>query len=201
MIGPDDLEAGWFEQVMASRHPGVRVAEVSLTGVDEMTNTHVRATLTYDEAAGAPEKVFVKLPPLDLRRRALLGTSGMGAAESRFYERLAPVLDLRVPTPHAALVEDDGGFAMVLEDLADSGCHPYDGLTGVVPDAAARALEELAALHVRYEDPAARTGADVAWITAPALAPVVVRRRRRAPARPRRPPPATGHRRAPRPSG
>ena len=167
MIGPEDLQAGWFEQAMAPRYPGIRVAEAIVTSVDEMTNTHVRATLVYDEPARAPEKVFVKLPTLDPRRRALLGASGMGINEARFYDRLAPVLDLRVPTPHAALIEDDGGFAMILEDLAATGCRPYDGLTGVVPDAAARALEELAGMHVRYEEPAARTGTEVDWITPP----------------------------------
>jgi hypothetical protein len=168
MISPDDLDAAWFQTVLAPRYPGVQVADAEVTGVDEMTNTHVRVSLTHDHAAGAPARVFVKLPPFDPRRRALLGASGMGANEARFYERLAPALDLRVPTSHAALVEDDGGFVMVLEDLADSGCAPYDGITGVAPDAAAVALEDLAGMHVRFEDPTDRTGAEVSWIAPPA---------------------------------
>ena len=67
-----------------------------------------------------------------------------GNKYKRIYERLAPLLELRVPVPHAAFVEDGGGFVMVLEDLAQTGCTPYDGSVGVTADAAAVALEELA---------------------------------------------------------
>lgn len=168
MIGPDELTAGWFEQALAPRYPGVRVTAAEVTSVKEMTNTHVLATLSSDGQVDAPDRVFVKLPPIDTKRRELLGTSTMGVNEARFYERLAPALDLRVPVPHASYVEDDGGFVMVLEDLAASGCTPYDGLTGVAPDAAATALEEIAAMHVRYEDPAARVGLE--WIALPKAA-------------------------------
>jgi hypothetical protein len=122
-------------------------------------------SLSYDEPAGAPAGVFVKLPPLDTRRRELLGTSGMGVNEAHFYARLASSLELRVPVPHAAFAEGDGGFVMVLEDLEQAGCIPYDGSVGVGADAAAVALEELAGMHVGYEDAAARS--DLAWIAPP----------------------------------
>jgi aminoglycoside phosphotransferase (APT) family kinase protein len=168
VIGPQELTSTWFEQVLARRYPGVRVAAAEVTSVQEMTNTHVLVSLSYDEAAGAPAGVFVKLPPLDTKRRELLGTSGMGANEAHFYERLAPLLELRVPVPHAAFVEDDGGFVMVLEDLAQTGCTPYDGSVGVTADAAAVALEELAGMHVRYESLEAR--AELAWIAPPKTA-------------------------------
>jgi aminoglycoside phosphotransferase (APT) family kinase protein len=41
-----------------------------------------------------------------------------------------------------------------------------DGPTGVTPDSAARALEDLAALHLRFEDPARRK-AEAAWVPQP----------------------------------
>jgi aminoglycoside phosphotransferase (APT) family kinase protein len=168
VIGPDELTPAWFEQALAPRHPGVRVAAADVISVKEMTNTHVVVSLTYDEPAGAPSGVFVKLPPIDTRRRELLGTSVMGVNEARFYERLAPLLELRVPTPHAAYVEDDGGFVMVLEDLVQTGCTPYDGSIGVSADAAAAALEELAGMHVSYEPAAARSA--LSWIAPPKTA-------------------------------
>ena len=168
MIGPQDLTPAWFERALAPRYPGIRVASAEVTKVKEMTNTHVWATLAYDGAnAAPPARVFIKLPPIDTKRRELLGTSIMGVNEARFYERLATEVELRVPVPHAAFVEDDGGFVMVLEDLEASKCTPYDGQIGVAPDAAAKALEELAGMHVRYEEPAARAGLE--WI-APAKA-------------------------------
>ena len=165
MIGPQELTPSWFERVLAHRYPGVRVAAADVTSVQEMTNTHVLVSLCYDEPVGAPARVFVKLPPLDSKRSELLGTSGMGANEAHFYARLAPLLELRVPVPHAAFVEDDGGFVMVLEDLVQTGCSPCDGSVGVTADAAAVALEELAGMHVRYEPAAAR--AELSWIAPP----------------------------------
>ena len=133
MIGPEELTAAWFEQALTPRYPGIRVASADVTSVKEMTNTHVWATLSYDGRPALRQRVFVKLPPIDTKRRELLGTSTMGVNEARFYERLAPVLELRVPVPHAAFVEDDGGFVMVLEDLEASGCTPYDGQHGRDP--------------------------------------------------------------------
>ena len=168
MISPEDLSATWFQQALSSRYPGVRVADAHVTSIREMTNAQVRVSLTYDNAAGAPDRVFVKLPPLDPRRRQQLGTSGMGHREARFYQHLAPLLDLRVPTPHAVHIEDDGGFAIVLEDLIASGCIPYDGIAGVTPVAAAVALEDLAALHVRFESSASRQDEAVSWVRPPA---------------------------------
>ncbi len=168
MIGPEELTAAWFEQVLAPRYPDVRVAAADVTSVQEMTNTHVLVSLSYDQAGGAPASVFVKLPPIDPRRRELLGTSTMGVNEARFYERLAPLLDLRVPRPHAAFTDAGGGFVMVLEDLEATGCTPYDGLSGVTADAAAAALVELAGMHVRYEPAASRAG--LSWIAPPKTA-------------------------------
>jgi hypothetical protein len=167
VISPEDLSASWLQDALSARYPGVRVAHVQVTSIHEMTNTHVRVSLTYEHAAGAPDRVFVKLPPLDPRRRQLLGASGMGQREARFYQLLAPHLKLRVPTPHAVCLEQDGGFAMVLEDLTASGCEPYDGIVGVTADAAAVALEDLAAMHVRFEDSANRQDESVSWIRPP----------------------------------
>lgn len=170
MLTPDDLDGSWFETVLAIRYPGVRVAKAEITKVDEWTNCHVRVDLTYAGSASAPARVFVKLPPRDARKAQAVGAARMGAREARFYTELAPAVDLRVPTPHGAVIEDDGGFAIVLEDLADSGCRPFNARP-VDPDAAAVALEDLARMHVRYEDPARRTSPDVAWVDAPRLPP------------------------------
>ncbi|MDG2307696.1 MAG: phosphotransferase [Candidatus Binatia bacterium] len=167
MLKPDDLDASWFQTALTPQYSGVRVSGAEITKVDEWTNTHVRMKLSFDEAAGAPERVFVKLPPRNVSKARAMGSARMGALEARFYQRLAPVIDLRVPTPHAAIIEEDGGFAIVIEDLRDSGCVPYNAI-GVSPDAAAGALEDLAKMHVRYEDPGQRTGNEVSWIAAPA---------------------------------
>lgn len=171
MPTPADLDAAWFTEILQARYPGVEVAAAEATRVDEWTNVHVRVALAYaGDAPGAPDRVFVKLPPADERKARGLGSAQMGAREARFYTRLAPVLDLRVPRPHGALVEDDGGFAVVVEDLSATGCTAHN-LVGVPVDGARRALEDLAGMHVRYEAPEARLDDAVAWVKAPPLPP------------------------------
>lgn len=135
-----------------------------MLSVAEMTNTHLRLGLTYDEPAGAPATVFCKLPPRDAARRQVIAATGMGPKEVRFYGELAPKLGLRTPVVHAAEHDpENADFVLLLEDLQATGCTVSDGTVGVQPDAAATALEELAELHVRYEDPA-RRAAEAAWV-------------------------------------
>jgi aminoglycoside phosphotransferase (APT) family kinase protein len=55
---------------------------------------------------------------------------------------------------------------LVLEDLAARGCRFSDGSWGVGADDAAQALEELAAFHARFVDPAERD-AVAPWLAAP----------------------------------
>jgi Ecdysteroid kinase-like family len=150
-MGPDEIDANWLNDALAERHPGVRVADVEIVRVDELTNTHVRLRLSYDEPAGAPAHMFCKLPPLDPARREALAGTNMGPRESRFYAELAPALTMRVPTMHAARYDDrDRSFVQLLEDLDAAGCTVPDGTRGVTPDAAARALEDLADLHLQF---------------------------------------------------
>jgi hypothetical protein len=49
-----------------------------------------------------------------------------------------------------------------MEDLGVSGCRVSDGTWGITADSAATALEDLAALHVRFEDPQRRLS-EVPW--------------------------------------
>jgi aminoglycoside phosphotransferase (APT) family kinase protein len=82
----------------------------------------------------------------------------------RFYDDLGPHLALRVPRVFAAASDpDDGAFVILMEDLLAGGCTVSDGTTGVPAEAAARALEELAQLHARYEDPRRRS-AEASWV-------------------------------------
>jgi len=159
----EDLDPATVTALLDERYPGVRVAEVDLVERHELTNAHARLRLTYDEPAGAPEVVFAKLPPSEAERRQTINATGMGRKEALFYATLAPSLDLRTPEVHAAHHGDDGGFALLLEDLTTTGCTVSDGTVGVSADAAAVALEELAAMHVRYEEPSLRA-VEAPWV-------------------------------------
>lgn len=159
-----DITAEWLTDALQDRHPGARVAGVEIVGNDEVTNQHVRLRVAYDEPAGAPELMFGKLLPLDPTRRESIALTRMGPREARFYAELAPRLALRVPAVHVAAVADDGEqFVVLLEDLEAAGCRISDGTWGISPDGAAQALEDLAAMHVRYEDPSRRAG-EAGWV-------------------------------------
>jgi len=164
----DEIDASWLTAALARRYPGVRVAAVEVVARREVTNAHADLRVRYDAAAGAPERMFCKmLPVTDPARRQAIAATGMGLREALFYESLAPMLAMRVPVVHVACHDaSDGSFLLLLEDLASTDCTVSDGPTGVAPAAAARALEDLAELHVRYEDPARRT-AEAAWVPPP----------------------------------
>jgi len=163
----DEIDARWLEGALADRHPGVRVASVEITARAEVTNNHSWLRVRYAEPAGAPETLFCKLLPVDPARRGVIAATGMGLREARFYAELAPRLAIRVPRVHAARHDaGDGRFVLLLEDLGASGCTVSSGPESVSPDSAAGLLEELAELHVRYEDPARRR-AEAAFVSPP----------------------------------
>ena len=152
-----EIDAEWLTGGLAARHQGARVASVELLDRAEATNSHARLRVRYHEAAGAPTTLFCKLLPSERGRREAIASTNMGLREARFYEELASLVDLRVPRAHVVRFDErDGGFLLALEDLNASGCSVSSGPESPSPDAAARALEDLAALHVRFEDAALR---------------------------------------------
>ena len=103
-MGPDDIDAAWLNDALAERHPGARVADVEIVRVNEVTNTHVRLRLSYDEPAGMPELMFAKLPPLDPKRR------NPRAPQTGFaYRREESIGKARNPGRNAVLPDGDVG--------------------------------------------------------------------------------------------
>jgi hypothetical protein len=168
--GANEIDADWLNEVLAPRHPGVRVARVARVETldqSEVTNSHARLRIIYRERCGAPEQVFCKLLPSDPLRRSAIAQTRMGPREALFYERLAPQTDLRVPEAHVALqAEEELSFVLLLEDLSATGCTISDGTLGIEVDAAAQALEDLAGFHARFEDPSRRRS-EAGWVPAP----------------------------------
>ena len=163
-----EIDADWLTGALQVTYPGVEVAAVELLQSSEVTNLHAVVKVSYRTSCGAPESMFCKLLPLNDRRAAIAATS-MGPNEIRFYRDLAPHLPLRVPEFQAGMHNpSDDSFVLVLEDLNAVGCEVSDGVRGVTADEAAGALEDLAALHVRFENPERRK-MEAGWVQEPAF--------------------------------
>ena len=158
-----EIDADWLSDALALRFPGVHVASIEVVQQRQVTNAHATLRIAYDSANGAPATMFCKLPPSDPQRREAIVRTGMGPREVKFYEQLAPSLSMRLPQVLVSRERSDGLFILLLEDLDATGCTISDGPTGVPLDAAAGALEDLAALHLRFIDPDVRA-AQVPWI-------------------------------------
>ena len=145
----------------------------TVTGIEtEVMSTgqlgHVaRATLTYaDEAPTAPRTLMVKLPRADEGSRQLGVILGVYEAEVRFYQQIAPTVDVNVPQLFWGDVEPQTGrFTLLIEDLSDVG-EPGDMIAGGTVDQAAGALDALVALQApRWSDPSL---AELGWLADPA---------------------------------
>jgi len=155
---PGDLTAAWFTDMLRSAG---HIADTKVDAVDnEVVGTGqlgslVRSTLSYDAPLPeAPGSVMVKLASTDEGSRAMGVRTGAYEAEVRFYQRIAPTVEMDLPRcDFAALDEDEGWVTLVLEDLSDRA-EPGDVLTAGTLDQAAAALRELVGLQApRWNDP------------------------------------------------
>ena len=168
---PHDIAPAWLEDALSSRYPGVRVGSVDVTELRQVTNTHAHLRVAYEERNGVPTDLFCKMLPLDPARREVVAASRMGTKEVLFYDRVARHLPLRVPEVYVARHDpSDESFVLLMEDLSVSSCRVSDGTWGISPDSTATALEDLAALHVRFED-RHRRETDVPWAPLAAAVP------------------------------
>ena len=159
-VTPDvpELTPDWLTDVLladGALPAGHRVTAVTAVTMDGGAIAHtVRLRLDYDRPApGAPETLVAKSPALAEQPRQLAVFAGLYAREVRFYQEIAPGLPMRVPRCHAALLAPEtGGFALVLEDIADGTQHDQD--EPYPPGDVLLALRELAALHAaHWNDP------------------------------------------------
>jgi hypothetical protein len=161
---PADVTPAWLSEALSERFPGTRVRAVDVLEIHHGTNSNARLGVRYDEADGLPETFFLKMLPLDPDRRKTINETGMGRREALFYRHLAEDVPMRVPRPYVArLDEGDGSFLLLLEDLGATDCRLADPTTGIEVEQAAAAMDDYAALHVRFADEATRR-AGVPWV-------------------------------------
>jgi aminoglycoside/choline kinase family phosphotransferase len=154
-VTPDAITPAWLTDVLTrSGHlDGVQIVDVDVQalGTGQMCDS-VRLTLRYDRATDAPSTVIAKLPAADPTSRGTALAMRSYEKEVRFYQELAPQLDVRTPGMYYADIDvTTAAFVLLLEDLAPA--EQGDQLAGCPPEVAALAVRELVGLHApRWDD-------------------------------------------------
>lgn len=144
--GPTAVTIEWLEQVL--RHAGIEIGladfEAEPVGTGQV-GQNIRYRLTYADGAG-PGSLVAKFPSDDAASRETGVALSNYLREVRFYQELAPTLDIQTPRAWFADIDlDTQNFVLVMEDLAPAV--PGDQIQGCTPEAARLAMAELARLH------------------------------------------------------
>ena len=152
------LSPQWLTEVLQHAYPGVVVAAAREVGRVESTALKVRIELDFGDTAGRcpPTRLFVKgyfsEEAIAVATAAAIGPrNGFACREVRFYQELAPLLDVRIPhVPYAAIEPEREIGIVVMEDLEAKGARCFTPATALSRDQAAATLDELARLHARF---------------------------------------------------
>lgn len=145
------LSADWFTELLRGRGLDVKVASVAVeaVGTGQLAETR-RFTLIYagEPPSDAPASLIGKFTSENEVAAETGHTLGIYRSEVMFYRELAEKAQLRTPELYAAEIDDQGSFALLLEDLAPA--QPGNQLDGCTPDEVRRGLAEAALLHAAY---------------------------------------------------
>ena len=109
-----DVTIEWLTDVLrasgSATQPTVESRAAPPVGTGQMADS-IRFTLTYDtEEPGAPASVVVKLAAADDTSRATGVALGSYETEVRFYQQVAPTVDISVPQCYFADVDQQSGW-------------------------------------------------------------------------------------------
>ncbi len=157
---PEQLTPEWLTSALRyagalDDHTSVTGVGVQLIGTGQMSDS-ARLTLRYDASAGAattPPSIVAKLPSADPTSRATALALGSYENEVRFYQQIAPRVQIRTPAVFYADIDvATAAFVLLLEDMTPA--QPGDQLAGCAPQGAKRAIDELVRLHAPlWDDP------------------------------------------------
>jgi len=154
---PEQLTADWF--TIALRDAGVLAPDRSVTSFDVssvgegigLVGMVVRAALVYDgpPGTGGPDSVVIKFSHPSKDNRAIGVGLRMYEREVRFFNEIAPGVDVPMPACYfAAIVSETGENIIVLEDM-----HRYragDQLAGATVEEAKMAIDAFVPLHAKF---------------------------------------------------
>jgi hypothetical protein len=144
---PVEVTSKWLTAVLRAAEvlpgSGARVKTLETQPVDEdrqVTGQIVRVNLTYDPAeTNGPRSLVAKFSSPEPQTRALFHSMGFYEREVRFYQQIAPRVQLRTPRCfYSALETTSGRSLLILEDLGFAGnaglvagCSPAQAELGV----------------------------------------------------------------------
>ncbi|MDO8389839.1 MAG: phosphotransferase [Actinomycetota bacterium] len=143
---PEEITSDWLSSILDA---DVEIADATRIG-DGLVGMNLRLQL---RGAGAPNTLIAKLPTLDPTSRATATALRNYEREVKFYEHIAPTVDIRVAhCHHAEWHADTDDFVLLLEDLSPG--EQGNQLHGCSAEHSRVAVLELARLHgPRWGDP------------------------------------------------
>ncbi|MEZ5217558.1 MAG: phosphotransferase [Ilumatobacteraceae bacterium] len=151
---PDQLTAAWLTRALRSSGDPQRRRREPRGAQPDQHRTDVRLDASRDlyGVTAAPPTLVAKFPAADPTSRATAVSLRNYENEVRFYQELAPTLEIRTPAVYYADIElETAGFILLLEDMAPA--RQGDQLQGCDPEAAQLAIDELGKLHApRWND-------------------------------------------------
>ncbi len=155
VAGVTGLTAEWLTEALASDLDGAVVTAVTSApvGTGQVADS-VRLGLRYDRPVRLPATMVAKVPAAAEASRAAARAVRTYEIEASFYAAIADRLDASLPVCYfSAYDAEKDEYVVLLQDLAPAA--PGDQLTGVTPEEAAAAIDEMAALHAAgWDDPA-----------------------------------------------
>jgi hypothetical protein len=139
---PDAITSDWLSGVLGA---DIRIRDIKRIG-DGLVGMNLRFALDVPAGSGLPTSIITKLPSPDATSRATGIALRNYEREVKFYDAIAPTVDIRVAKCwFGEWNEADGDFVLVLEDLAPA--EQGNQITGCDVAKARAAVLELARLH------------------------------------------------------
>lgn len=165
---PEDVDAPWIEAMLAAS--GTRVVVTSLSveriGTGQLGDTARFRVIYAPGSDPAPTTLIGKFSSTDPTSLEIAAAWSLYAREVRFYHELAADARIAVPTCYGAQMDESGGFALLLEDMAPAA--PGDQFKGLSDRDAERAVREAARLHAAFWERG--EDAEYAWLETEARA-------------------------------
>lgn len=148
-----DICPTWLDTVLTTT--GTKDGTVTITefatspiGTGQVADS-IRTTVSYSAPTSAPSSFVIKVTS-DKEQSRAAGRSELNyLREVRFYQDIAPNLQVRVPRCHHAEIDSNNTeFALVLEDLTPA--RPGNQLAGCTVGEVRLAVEQAAGIHGPY---------------------------------------------------